>query len=254
MPARTYSSLAVFTLVMALPCVAQSITGSVRDKATIRPLANATITLSNSQNNKRLVVTTDTAGQFAFKDMRAGNFTLLVEKDGKSLPHGPFPIFPRERVQLDILFIADSARLNVQTQTNRMRKLESAGFYERFAAGRGQFVIREDVAKENPRALSDLLMNMRGVRISFGPRGGDAVMRSSATGGSLSTGAMCRPAIMLDGAVVRGSGADSESLVLDQVETPEHIEGIEIYSGPAQLPPEYSGLSNSCGAILIWTR
>jgi hypothetical protein len=37
---------------------------------------------------------------------------------------------------------------------------------------------------------------------------------------------------------------------------PTDIHGIEIYSGPADVPPEYAGANSDsfCGLIIIWTR
>jgi hypothetical protein len=32
------------------------------------------------------------------------------------------------------------------------------------------------------------------------------------------------------------------------------IEGIEVYRGPAELPSQYQGTGNACGAVLFWTR
>lgn len=37
-------------------------------------------------------------------------------------------------------------------------------------------------------------------------------------------------------------------------DSPAGIEGIEIYTGTSQTPPQYNRTSGGCGVILIWTR
>jgi hypothetical protein len=37
---------------------------------------------------------------------------------------------------------------------------------------------------------------------------------------------------------------------------PDQIHGIEVFGGPASIPPQYNGAANNkmCGLIAIWTR
>jgi hypothetical protein len=32
------------------------------------------------------------------------------------------------------------------------------------------------------------------------------------------------------------------------------LEAIEVYEGPASLPPELSGTGGNCGAVVMWSR
>ena len=41
---------------------------------------------------------------------------------------------------------------------------------------------------------------------------------------------------------------------LELLPTPREIAGIEVYSGPATTPAQFSGLDRRCGLIAIWTR
>lgn len=36
--------------------------------------------------------------------------------------------------------------------------------------------------------------------------------------------------------------------------SPQHVEGIEVYRRPAELPAQYSGARSGCGVILTWSR
>jgi len=55
--------------------------------------------------------------------------------------------------------------------------------------------------------------------------------------------------LTLDG-VVMPALSDIDAII------PKDVYGIEIFSGPARLPPELAGLrtDNWCGVIAIWTR
>ena len=37
------------------------------------------------------------------------------------------------------------------------------------------------------------------------------------------------------------------------LQPPRDLDGVEVYSGPAEMPPELNRFS-SCGAIVLWTR
>jgi hypothetical protein len=41
---------------------------------------------------------------------------------------------------------------------------------------------------------------------------------------------------------------------LDLLPPPKDLAGIEVYSGPATTPPQFSGFGRDCGVILVWTR
>ena len=54
--------------------------------------------------------------------------------------------------------------------------------------------------------------------------------------------------LVLDGMKLEGSAGD-----IDQMTRPEDIMGMAVYRGPSETPVEYQG-SNSCGAIVVWTK
>ena len=37
-------------------------------------------------------------------------------------------------------------------------------------------------------------------------------------------------------------------------ETPDMVEGIEVYRSAAEIPPQYNGSNSACGVVVIWTR
>jgi hypothetical protein len=45
-------------------------------------------------------------------------------------------------------------------------------------------------------------------------------------------------------------------MTINQFVDPEIVEGIEVYTGTSQIPPEFNSsvLSSRCGVVVIWTR
>ncbi len=56
----------------------------------------------------------------------------------------------------------------------------------------------------------------------------------------------CQMTYMLDGLPI-------EPDILDSMIRPDEVEGIEIYRGFTQIPPQYMNRTN-CGLVLVWTR
>jgi hypothetical protein len=117
-----------------------------------------------------------------------------------------------------------------------------AGYYERMERrSSGIFITREQIDRENPRTLNQLLQRTPGITTQRQRDGSVGVrMRDRA----------CAPLVWLDGNAVSTGRVD-----LDTFE-PSTLEGIELYLGSTGAPARYSwsrDLSN-CGTILLWTR
>lgn len=103
--------------------------------------------------------------------------------------------------------------------------------------GSGHFVSRSDIERRRQAYVSDVLRSVPGVSV-----------RASSGIGNVVRLRGCRPAIFMDG--VQALNAE-----LDEMARPSDIEGIEIYSSWAGVPPQYVDRSGRyCGAILVWTR
>ena len=111
-------------------------------------------------------------------------------------------------------------------------------FWLRRKHGFGRFFTREDIERRHPIRVSDMLFTIPG--FSVYRIGGTTRIRSRRSG--------CAPRVWLDGVPLFG---DED---VDAVVTPNDVEGIEVYSGAAGTPVEFSGGRGSCGAIVIWTR
>lgn len=65
-------------------------------------------------------------------------------------------------------------------------------------------------------------------------------------------GGPCPVQIFLDGRLIT-RGAVME-VPVDDLVTPEAVEGIEVYRGLSTVPPEFLTPNSRCGVVAIWTR
>ena len=117
-----------------------------------------------------------------------------------------------------------------------------AGFWDRRARGFGYFLTRDEIEKRDAREFADLVRMMPSV--SVGTRNGRRTIRFNRG----VSGRDCPPQYVVDGMKIENGSPDEF--------TPQDIEAIELYSGPATIPPQFAPRFNSftCGAVVIWTR
>lgn len=117
-----------------------------------------------------------------------------------------------------------------------------AGYYERLERGSsGVFVTREQIDRENPSTLGQLLQHVPGIRATRG-RGGITSVRMRGRG--------CWPLVWIDGTPMPAGEVDLDAFA------PSTIQGIELYLGSTTAPLRYmyNRDVSSCGTILIWSR
>ena len=117
-----------------------------------------------------------------------------------------------------------------------------AGYYERLERGSGgYFITREQIDRENPRMLGQLLQHVPGVTA--------VRVRGRATGIRF-RGRTCWPLVWIDGTPMPSGEVDLDSF------SPTSIHGIELYLGSTTAPPRYTYTRDvsSCGTILLWSR
>lgn len=251
--ARSFLASSLLFISPIAPLAAQTIQGTVRDRESRSVIDGLNLTLTNTGTRKQVAAESDSLGRFSFASLKPGAFTLAIERDGRSYTH-ELTLVVTERVELDIGVPADASELQISASSSRVPKLAGNGFYERYEKGRGQFITREQIEQRNARSLADVFSNLRGVRMVWGTRGGDAILRAGGGAGALSSERACHPTLYLDGVLIRRGGNEEPDIIIEQVERPERVEAIEVYTGAAQLPAAFGGTDNVCGAILIWTR
>lgn len=111
-------------------------------------------------------------------------------------------------------------------------------FERRRLTGRGQYLVREDIEKSGVSSLQGAMRGLRGVNIDCGGGSGCIIRMARAP-------MRCPPEYIIDERVDNTFGPDTPI---------RDIEGIEVYTGPSDVPGEFAGRHAGCGVIVVWTR
>src|SRR5512141_1614931 len=117
-----------------------------------------------------------------------------------------------------------------------------AGYYQRLQNhSGGYFITRDEIDRQNPTRLSQLLTHVPGITANRTRGGGGGVRMRQRT---------CWPLVWLDGLPMGAGEADLDAF------PPSTIQGIELYLGSTGAPMRYQADRDlsSCGTILIWSR
>ncbi len=238
---------AVLVLVMgaatALPLAAQRagnarIEGIVLDAVTRLPVAGVQVVLLGASRS----IATDSSGRFRFEALEDGEYALQIRSSRGDSATARVALGPRERVDLEFYL---GARLGVDlpevvvTASSGSNSGRDA-FERRLAEGNGRFITREYIERRRPQDLMDLMRGVAGMRVDCNTDRYRCVMQFGRSPRN------CAPQYYLD-------GVRSHPSIL-YLTLPTDVVGIEIYSGAAQVPAEFSGQTSRCGVIAIWTN
>jgi hypothetical protein len=216
------------------------------------PVHSARVQLSRVER----AVLTDGNGRFTFAELLPGRYQVSIAVIGIPPVSMEIVLAPGESYHTRIVLSDEPQRLGdiivsePERPTATERRLE--GFERRRRRGLGVFLTAEDLARRNPRVLSDALVNINGTRLM--ERGSGKVVISSrglvpqqVQGGKVA--APCILRLVLDGQTLPAGTS------VDEVQ-PEEVAGIEIYPGSASLPVELAHFQEDswCGAVVIWTK
>ncbi|MDH5590097.1 MAG: TonB-dependent receptor [Gemmatimonadota bacterium] len=184
-----------------------------------------------------LAAVTDRRGRFAFPAVPAGSWVVSVARLGYGIRTDTVRVPDGVSVSATLTISTEPIPLEGLVVDMRSLLLEKRGFYDRKRQGfSGLFMDRTTIEDRNPLFVSDLFRSVPGVEIVNDSR---LIMNQSV---NLSGGGRgCEPAVWLDG--IRSTLRNYDFL------KPDHIEGIEVYTGNA--PGKYNDL---CGTVVIWTR
>lgn len=187
---------------------------------------------------------TDSTGQFRFMNVAAGNLIIEVRRLGYQ-PHQVDVVVPVAPTLVNLRIVLEDGPVELAAvDVGAPLTYQMEGFYRRRANGSGSFVTSQEIDARRPSRLSDMVRNLPGIRVE---RVGTTRSTLRFTG-SATMRPNCMPQYWLDGRLVRDADIDDFP--------PGDVAGIELYSGPATTPLQFSafGPISSCGAVVIWTR
>ena len=117
-----------------------------------------------------------------------------------------------------------------------------AGYYQRLEKrSGGYFITRDQIDRENPRTLSQLLLHVPGTAPYKGRAGSQGIRMR---------GRLCWPLVWIDGTPMPAGEVDLDAFA------PQTIHGIELYPGSTTAPSRFilGRVDNSCGTIVLWSR
>lgn len=183
---------------------------------------------------------TNAAGRFHIDGVPAGQHAIRVRRLGFADRAGTLAIAPADTTEVRLVLEETALRIEELTVTAEAGfRGRLADFERRRRTGRGHYITPEDIAGREPRFTSDLLRTVPGLRVSRSVLGRATLWMSR-------HGDRCEPVVFLDGKRAPG-------VHVDDLNAPDVL-AIEIYRGPAEMPPELERHRRNCGAIVIWTR
>ena len=227
---------------------AQSVIDGVVTDTLLRPLVSADISVVGTSAR----VVTGANGRFRMLQVPPGQYLIVVRRIGFAPTSGIIDVRDNDTLRLTYSLTRSNSLLDTLRIKERRVGMRMLGFEKRRLIGQGQFITQDEIDRRGSREASDYLRNARSVEVSriTDQQFAGTVALSRREGGSLTgegSGA-CPMQVLLDGIVL------PRFFNLDLLPPPRQIAGIEIYSGPATTPPEFSGPDRRCGIIAVWTR
>jgi hypothetical protein len=258
----TMAAVACGACAAVAPALAgQEVRGKVVDAESAEPVVLAYVGLLAPGRELVVASLAGSDGSFSVRAPAPGSYFLYVTRTGyRAVLDGLFELGEDGLIEVAIGMTLAPVVLGpvVVGVEGRARDLRTVGYYERRDRGLGHFIEREEIQRT---AIDDLTDAMRGIPslvvetpapsllIPVGVLNPRVLVRSG-------TGT-CTPALYVDGVVVAfgsRSRLDAGMTVRpDDFVDPSDVEAVEIYTSPAETPPEYES-TGGCGVLLIWTR
>jgi hypothetical protein len=219
-------------------CVATTARAQVtRVVGHVRDSAGAPIAATQVSSVGRRTLT-DSAGRFAL-ELPLGAIVINFRRLGFEPRDSNLTISELPRDSLVMILVALPQEL--EGITSQASRLVLVDFFRHKGSGGGRYLDRDQIEAFHAQKTSDIMRRMPGLSL-VPDRNGRFELRMRGNGSN------CPPDFWIDG--VRAPFLNVDDLPL------EDVEALEIYNGPAGLPPEYLNRfgNPACGAIVIWTR
>jgi hypothetical protein len=229
------------------------LTGRTLEFVTDQAVAGARIELLESRGRRIAVATSDSTGVFRFEKVAPGEYSLRASAYGfRDVTTPAFNAAAGEPVDVVVrlgIDVVPLAPLEVVTRPAALhRNVALSGFMERATRTMGgAFVMREELEERSPRQVSDMLRTVGSFTV-LDPAGGRSM------GGTIfNNRAQCEPLVYLDGILISNRPGMNAFNAANSVHW-SSLEGMELYSGAATVPAQFSGSQARCGVIAMWSR
>ena len=205
-----------------------------------RGAAGVTVTLEGASAS----TTTDSTGAFAMSSLPAGSWVLRTRRIGHQPSDTAIELASGQRTDVRLRLGERMTELSsvIVEEEKLSPGLRKLGFGERQKAGLGRFVTAEDIARRGFFRTSDIFQGMAGLQVVSDGRGGFALTgRGGGTSNCVS--------VFIDGFYSPEATTD-----LDRILPPEHIAGVEVYTGTTR-PEEFTAPGRrDCATVLLWSK
>ena len=215
----------------------------------LRPLGSADVSVIGTSAR----VVTSENGRFRILEVPPGQYLLVARRIGYAPTSGIIQVPAADTLRLSYTLLRSNQLLDTMRIRETRVSLRMLEFEQRRRQAQGQFITQEYMESRGSMAATDLLRNIRGLdvsRISTNQFAGSVALSRREGGGLNGDGASgaCVMQVLLDGIVL------PRNFNLELLPPPKQLAGIEVYSGPATIPPQFGGPERRCGLIAVWTR
>jgi hypothetical protein len=245
----------ILSAVPAARTSAQVTADSVRVALRLHAVTGAGVAVADAevslrQDRLNALARTDSVGDARFVLTRDGLYRATIRRIGFGAASVDVRVGAGDNVLIVHLDRTKATLDEVRIVADRLTVARLDDFERRRLRGDANATVtREQIEHRGPVKISQMLRDIPGLRVA--DSSGSTVLISKRGLKVLRdlTLAPCVMRLTVDG-IVMPALANIDAVV------PKDVYGIEIFSGPARLPPELDGLrtDNWCGVIAIWTR
>jgi len=220
------------------------------------PLSDVTVEITASGRTRRVV--TGATGRALIPDVTPGVLTVRARRIGfkqgelavrVEAGRNTIPILLSnvDMPTLDTVRVVGNNRLvgirrNDEFEMRRQMHQSTVSFTE------------DEIKKRNVVDAWQMLTNVPSMRVVDSGKVTIESTRSNVMNPDLSQ-SKCYMQIMVDGMIIPPMPGD-KGLDLRLLPKPNEIHGMEVFAGPASIPPQYGGMGSNkwCGLVAIWTK
>jgi hypothetical protein len=204
-----------------------------------------------------LMARSDSAGRFMLSQVPAGTWSFIARLPGFLPETLDVSLAEGDTATFKFVLQRDAVTTLASVEVKEAPKAAMLDAFERRLAKKGggaHFVTQREIEQQQPRTIADIVRRVMGVRImdslgvpmAVSARGNKVVTRRT---GDENTNVACVLRTGIDGNI-------QDPMLGVNVADPREVYAVEVYTGPATIPPEFSGGSRNtwCGLIMVWTK